>query len=84
MTPKLRATFQSPYDQYKNRIGQTFQVIRAITKPDKDHDKEVLPMYAIKFPDGKEIEAWPEEVYEQPKGGWNPNCHVPGSERIKS
>lgn len=59
---KLRETFQSPYDQYRERIGQPFTLIREITEPDAGHDAEVLPMYVIRFPDGEEIEAWPEEV----------------------
>jgi hypothetical protein len=59
---KLRDTFTSPYVQYTDRIGQTFHVIDIITTPDETHDAEVLPMYRIRFSDGVEIEAWPEEV----------------------
>jgi hypothetical protein len=36
--------------------------LEVIDKPDKDHDEEVLPMYLIRFEDGQEIEAWPEEI----------------------
>lgn len=56
------AKFKSPYEQYANRVGQEFELVRTITEPDATHDAEVLPMYVIRFADGEEIEAWPEEV----------------------
>jgi hypothetical protein len=59
---KYRETFVTPYDQYSDRIGQRFTVLAIIDKADATHDEEVLPMYRIKFVDGTEIEAWPEEV----------------------
>jgi hypothetical protein len=37
-------------------------VVRQITEPDATHDAEVLPMYVIRFEDGVEIEAFPDEV----------------------
>lgn len=54
--------FAAHYDQYRERDGQHFTLVRVIDKADDDHDEEVLPMYAIRFDDGTEIEAWPEEV----------------------
>lgn len=57
-----RETFDSPYQQYADRIGQPFTVLSVIDKPDEHHDEEVLPMYRIRFSDGFETEAWPEEV----------------------
>ncbi len=57
-----RLSFTTPYDQYANREGQPFTVLRVIDQPDEAHDAEVLPMYVIRFTDGLEIEAWPEEV----------------------
>lgn len=59
---RLRDTFTTPFDQYANREGQRFNVLAKITEPDEDHDAEVLPMYRIRFDDGFEIDAWPEEV----------------------
>lgn len=56
------STFNTPYEQYADRQGQEFELVRAITEPDASHDAEVLPMYVIRFADGEEIEAWPEEV----------------------
>lgn len=57
-----RDTFDSPYEQYRHRIGQPFRVQKIIDTPDQKHDAEVLPMYEIQFEDGETIEAWPEEV----------------------
>ena len=54
--------FKSPYDQYAARIGQEFEIIRKITEPGPDVDAENLPMYVIRFVDGAEIHAWPEDV----------------------
>lgn len=59
----VRPTFRSPYDQHADRNGQPFTLIRSITEPDDKHDEEVLPMHVIRFEDGTEIEAWPEEVH---------------------
>lgn len=58
----LRETFQTPFDQFAHRAGQKFEVVRAFTVADDEHDLEVLPMYLIRFEDGAEIEAWPEEI----------------------
>ena len=58
----MRQTFQSSYEQYTERNGQRFTLVRVIEKADAKHDQEVLPMYVIRFEDGVEIEAWPEEV----------------------
>ena len=57
-----RPTFHTPYEQFADRIGQKFTILREITEPDDTHDAEVLPMYVIRFEDGHEIEAWPEEI----------------------
>jgi hypothetical protein len=58
------AIFESPYDQYETRNGQHFEIVREISEADELHDAEVLPMYVIRFDDGCEIEAWPEEIGE--------------------
>lgn len=59
-----RTTFRTPYDQHRDRTGQPFTVLQVIDTPDSDHDAEVRPMYRIRFADGTEIEAWPEEVLD--------------------
>lgn len=64
----LRSTFQTPWSDYPERVGQTFTVVREITTPEEhpdgpdNVDPEVLPMYLIRFEDGVEVIAWPEEV----------------------
>lgn len=67
---KYRETFQTPYEQHRHRQGHAFTVLKVIDKPDDKHDAEVLPMYRIRFADGGEIEAWPEEII--PGQGWDP------------
>lgn len=69
---QLRKTFQSPYEQFESRIGQPFKVTGVITEADADHDAEVLPMFAIRFADGFETEAWPEEILTGTSSGWTP------------
>jgi hypothetical protein len=59
-----RSTFTTEFEQYADREGQRFEVLRVITTADATHDAEVLPMYRIRFPDGFETDAWPEEVIE--------------------
>ena len=65
---KYRDTFTTPFDQYRDRIGQTFEVLRKITKRNAtaidraEYDLECLPMYKIRFADGHETSAWPEEI----------------------
>jgi hypothetical protein len=64
----LRKTFTTPFDQHRDREGQSFAVLRKITKRNiraeerAEYDTEVLPMYRIRFADGFETSAWPEEV----------------------
>lgn len=69
---KIRPEFTSPYEQYRDRIGQRFDVLKRITRRNatpaerKDINLECLPMYRIRFIDGHETLAWPEEV----ESGW--------------
>jgi hypothetical protein len=56
-------TFRTPYEQYRNRDGESIEIVRKIETPDEEHDEEVLPMYVVRFEDGTEIEAWPEELW---------------------
>jgi len=60
---KFRETFTTPYSQYADREGQPFAVIRQLS--DKKRDPEVGVLYLIRFEDGTEIHAWPEEVLEE-------------------
>lgn len=64
MTPKMRETYESPYQQYKERIGQKFSLVRVIPAEEATPDYDTPePMYLIRFEDGEEIEAWEEEVF---------------------
>ena len=65
----FRETFVSPYEQYADRVGQKFTVLRELTDEEVGDPSEVGTMYQILFEDGKEIPAWPEEVEE----GWTWN-----------
>ena len=62
----FRETFDSPFEQYEDRIGQRFTVIGKVDVTPNDPGSQEL--YRIRFADGAEIEAWPEEVcVEDPK-----------------
>jgi len=52
--------FATPYDQYHERNDQECQIVRELT--DAERDPEVGTMYLIRFADGGEIHAWPEEL----------------------
>lgn len=53
-------TFESPYDEYEEYKGKPFVVLGRA--PETRVDLECLPMWDIKFEDGKEICAHPEEI----------------------
>lgn len=65
---KIRETFTTQTEQYGARNGQAFTVLRKITRRNatsadlQEYDLEVLPMYRIRFADGHETSAFPEEV----------------------
>lgn len=52
--------FWSPYEQYEDRIGEPFTVMRRVSE--QDADLECLPMWGIRFEGGDEIEAHQEEI----------------------
>lgn len=54
-------TFTSPYEEYAHRIGQAATVLGEIGHDTFDYD-ECGPLYRVRFADGSEIEAWPEEI----------------------
>lgn len=63
----FRDRFVSPYEQYRDRIGRRFTVIRTWTlKEVADEcgvaEEEAGDMYDIRFEDGAQIVAWGEEV----------------------
>jgi len=54
-------TFAAKYDQHAERNGQTFTVLGAVDPITYD-TAECGEMFFIRFADGMQIEAWPEEV----------------------
>lgn len=54
-------TFAAKYDQHAERNGQTFTVLGAVD-PSTYDNAECGEMFFIRFADGVQIEAWPEEV----------------------
>jgi hypothetical protein len=54
-------TFWTPYTDYKEKIGQTFEVVGQKPKDSYDH-AEVGDMWMIKLEDGVQIDAFPEEI----------------------
>jgi hypothetical protein len=58
-----RATFWSPFEQYRDRIGQSFSITgpALIENPGTEDEFELYP---IQFADGHNTHAWPEEIFE--------------------
>lgn len=54
-------TFAAKYDQHAERNGQTFTVLGAVDPKTYDAT-ECGEMFSIRFADGVQIDAWPEEV----------------------
>jgi hypothetical protein len=54
----------SAHIQLNKFNGSVCKIIKVYSKPDKTHDKEVLPMYEIKFFDGIIKEAFKDELYK--------------------
>lgn len=54
--------FHTPYTENESRIGQPFKVIRRATLEDCDLD--AMPMWQIRFEDGTETFAYPEEIIQ--------------------
>jgi hypothetical protein len=53
--------FAAKFDQHAERDGQTFTVLGAVDPKTYDAT-ECGEMFSIRFTDGVQIEAWPEEV----------------------
>lgn len=52
--------YWSPYTDHKDRVGQNIELVGRCSSTDRDLC--TLPMWKVRFPDGKEIVAYPEEV----------------------
>lgn len=60
---KLADTFWTPFTDYKDKIGQSFEVVRRVDE--LDCDLCALPQWHIILDDGTELDAYPEEIYER-------------------
>jgi hypothetical protein len=63
----FRERFVSPYEQYADRIGQKFAVVKQTQELAPDADEPQEDMYLIRFEDGTEITAWGIEVCVEAK-----------------
>lgn len=63
----MTGVFAAKYDQYAERNGQTFTLLGVVDINSYDSD-ECGEMFFIRFADGTEIQAWPEEVVSAMKG----------------
>lgn len=62
---EFRQFFTSPFEQYKERIGQAFTVLGHDTLAEQDlvnDGSNFEDMYVIQFADGEKITAWGHEV----------------------
>ena len=63
-------TFQSPYEEHKDKIGMKFEVVRRATID--NIDIENLPIWLVKFENGDFVYCYPEEItklgYKEVKG----------------
>lgn len=62
MTLNRTRTFSTTDSGLSGRNGQEVEVVRAIRHADNAHDREVLPMYVVRFPDGVTREVWCDEL----------------------
>lgn len=58
----FKDTFESPYEDKASYNGQVFTVTGRLLYSEGEADIECLPMWHIKFNDGTEIDAYPEEI----------------------
>ncbi|HZK53005.1 MAG TPA: hypothetical protein VFC84_02195 [Desulfosporosinus sp.] len=54
--------FWTPYTDHRSRIGEAFKVVRRLGDKEDEVDSECLPMWKIRFKDGFEVSAFPEEI----------------------
>ena len=60
-----RRFFTTPFAQTRKYRGRSFEIVRELTDKEIGDKEEVGPVFLIKFDDGTEIQAWPEEIFEQ-------------------
>jgi len=60
---KMADSFWTPFEDYKDKIGQRFEILRRVDE--QNCDLCALPQWHIMLEDGTEIDAYPEEIYER-------------------
>lgn len=55
-------TFETPYEECSEYNGQKYELVRRASYVNGDCDMECLPQWIIKFADGKEVNAYPEDI----------------------
>ena len=55
-------TFNTPYEECSEYNGQKYELVRRASYENGDCDMECLPQWIIKFADGKEINAYAEDI----------------------
>lgn len=61
-TEGFKDTFNTPYEECSEYNGQKYEIVRRASYVNGDCDMECLPQWIIKFEDGKEVNAYPEEI----------------------
>jgi hypothetical protein len=54
--------YESPYEEFRERNGQTVVITKVVLEPNDEYDEEVLPMAEVEFPDGFKTSIFPEEI----------------------
>jgi hypothetical protein len=68
-TEGFTETFNTPYEDCSEYNGQKYEIVRRASYVNGDCDMENLPQWIIKFEDGKEINAYPEDISKVEKTG---------------
>lgn len=68
--------FDTPYEDYQKYNGQSFEVVRRMSYVNDNIHLECLPKWIIRFEDGVEIEAWPEEICKTAKATEQPKKKI--------
>lgn len=55
-------TFNTPYDKTDKHNGQTVEIVDERMVPSIRMSDPSMKQYTVRFPDGSETDAWPEEI----------------------
>lgn len=63
VAPFKRETYTTVFNDQSEHVGKEFEVLRSLNSDEVD--MECAPMFKIRLSDGKEIDAYIEEVYNE-------------------